>query len=356
MSDEKRETIASIKGFNSDMTCRGFQFAEGETYTHAGEAIACESGFHAVSGYPLEVLRYYSPAGSRFFHVEQSGQLARHEEDSKVASTVLKIGAELSLAGLIKLAVEYTTSRCKPIDPKSPAFSDVDNGSATASGDSGAATASGDSGAATASGYSGAATASGYSGAATASGYSGAATASGYSGAATASGYSGAATASGYSGAATASGYSGAATASGYSGAATASGYSGAATASGYSGAATASGYSGAATASGNRGAATASGNRGAATASGDSGAATASGYRGAATAEGKHSVAMASGFEGKARGNDGTALFLVYRDSAPNDDAYGRIMHAKAVIVGQNGTKPMVFYALNSSGEIVEA
>jgi hypothetical protein len=276
VSDEqKQEAIQSIKGFNADMTCRGFQFEPGATFTHAGEAVACESGFHAVSGYPLEVLRYYPPAGSRFFHVEQSGQLATHTEDSKVASTVLKIGAELSLAGLIKLAVEYTTSRCKPIDPKSPAWSTEENGAATASGTRGAATASG---------------------------------------------------------------YSGAATASGDSGAATASGTRGAATASGYSGAATASGYSGAATASG------------------DSGAATASGYSGAATAEGKHSVALASCFDGKARGIEGAALFLVYRDSKPNDDKYSQILHAKAVIVGQGGTKPMVWYSLNSAGEIVEA
>jgi hypothetical protein len=63
------EVIQSIKGFNSDMTCRGFAFEPGATYTHAGEAVACKSGFHAVSGYPLEVLRYYPPAGSRFFHV-----------------------------------------------------------------------------------------------------------------------------------------------------------------------------------------------------------------------------------------------------------------------------------------------
>ena len=231
MSDEqKQETIASIKGFNADMTCRGFQFEPNGTYTHDGEAIACESGFHAVSGYPLEVLRYYPPAGSRFFHVEQSGQLATHAEDSKVASTILKIGAELSLAGLIKLAVEYTTSRCKPIDPKSPAWSTETNGAAVETIKNGAATASG------------------------------------------------------------------------------------------YSGAATASGDSG------------------------------------AATAEGQHSVALASGFYGRARGVEGAALFLVYRDPNGTAPQYGRILHAKAVIVGRDSIKAMVLYALDKNGEIVEA
>ncbi|WP_186056527.1 DUF7666 domain-containing protein [Burkholderia gladioli] len=328
------EKIVSYKGFDADMKCRGFQYAPGEEFTHDGDVEACAGGFHACE-YPLDVLRYYPPSTSRFFVVEQSGTLSRHDDDSKVASSKIKIGVELSLPGLIKAAVEYTFSRAKPIDPNSPAYSTAENGLATASGYSGAATASGYSGAATASGYSGAATASGNRGAATASGNRGAATASGYSGAATASGNRGAATASGYSGAATASGDSGAATASGYSGAATASGDSGAATASGYSGAATASGYSGAATASGY------------------SGAATASGYSGAATASGRHSVAMASGFDGRARGIDGAALFLVYRDS--DGDEYGRIVHARALIVGRDGIKPDTFYALNSNGEPIE-
>ncbi|ABO54168.1 hypothetical protein LA345_25775 [Burkholderia vietnamiensis] len=344
MSDTT-EKIVSYKGFNADMKCRGFQYAAGEEYTHEGDVEACARGFHACE-YPLDVLRYYSPNTSRFFVVEQSGTLSRHDEDSKIASSKIKIGVELSLPGLIKAAVEYTFSRAKPIDPNSPAYSTAKNGLATASGYSGAATASGDSGAATASGNRGAATASGYSGAATASGYSGAATASGYSGAATASGYSGAATASGDSGAATASGYSGAATASGYSGAATASSDSGAATASGYSGAATASGYSGAATASGYSGAATASGYSGAATASGDSGAATASG---------RHSAAMASGLDGRARGVDGAALFLIYRDADGDGDDYGRILHARALIVGRDGIKADTWYSLNESGEPVE-
>ncbi|CAJ7881355.1 Collagen triple helix repeat (20 copies) [Burkholderia pseudomallei] len=317
MSDTT-EKIVSYKGFDADMKCRGFQYATGEEYTHEGDVEACAAGFHACE-YPLDVLRYYSPNTSRFFVVEQSGKLSRHDEDSKVASSKIKIGVELSLPGLIKAAVEYTFSRAKPIDPNSPAYSTADNGAATASGDSGAATASGDRGAATASGYSGAATASGDSGAATASGCSGAATASGYSGAATASGDSGAATASGDRGAATASGYSGAATASGYSGAATASGCSGAATASGYSGAATASGCSG------------------------------------AATASGRHSVAMASGFYGRARGIDGAALFLVYRDEDNDGDDFGRILHARALIVGRGGIKADTWYSLNENGEPVE-
>jgi hypothetical protein len=221
--EQQTAVIVSYKGFDPDWTCRGFQYAIGQTYEHTGQVKACASGFHACE-YPLHVLRYYKPGTSRFAIVEQSGDLARHEEDSKIASSRLTVKAELDIAGLIKAAIKYTMDRCTPADG---ANSDQPNTVTAATKARECSTTSGDSGAATASGYSGAATASGDSGAATASGDSGAATASGDSGAATASGNSGAATASGYRGAATASGNSGAATASGYCGAATASGRAG---------------------------------------------------------------------------------------------------------------------------------
>ncbi|HVI55445.1 MAG TPA: hypothetical protein VM621_10380 [Luteibacter sp.] len=226
------QTIVSYKGFDENFQCRGYQYEIGKEYLHEGSVEVCANGFHTCE-YPLHVLRYYKPCTSRFAIVEQGGELSRHGDDTKVASSKITVKAEINLAGLIKAAIEYTTSRAKPATGSS---SKAKNGSASNSGNYGAATASGYSGAATASGYSGAATASGNYGAATASGNYGAATASGNYGAATASGYYGAATASGYSGAATASGYSGAATASGDYGAATASGDYGAATASGNSG------------------------------------------------------------------------------------------------------------------------
>lgn len=212
--------IQTFKGFDENLQCRGFQYEAGKEYVHEGDVKACEGGFHACE-YPLEVLRYYSPNTSRFFMVEQNGTISRHDEDSKVASSRIKIGAEIGLPGLIKAAIEYTMSRAKPIDPNSPAYSVDVNGAATASG------------------------------------------------------------------------------------------------------------YSGAATASGNSG---------------------------AATASGRHSTASATGFAGRARGIDGAALFLVYRDEKSDGDDYGRILHARAAIVGKDGIKPDTWYSLDASGSIVEA
>ena len=169
--------IMAIKGFDADLKCRGFQFEPGKTYTHDGPVKACEAGFHAVTGHPLAVFKYYKATGSRFFRVKLSGET--HSDDGeKTAAQILKVGDELGLRDLTLEAVKWVMDRAKPEGEVAKGK----NGLATASGYYGAATASGNSGAATASGYSGAATASGYSGAATASGYYGAATASGYSG------------------------------------------------------------------------------------------------------------------------------------------------------------------------------
>ena len=172
------EVIKSYKGFNRDMTCNpdgvSFQYEEGKEYEE-NYAEACECGFHACE-MPLDVFSYYPPGTSVYHEVEQSGKISRKEDDSKVASTKIKIGARLDIAGLVKAQIEYV-KKCTNNEHTDPEH-------ATA-GDSGAATA-GDSGAATAGNY-GAATAGNY-GAATA-GDSGAATAGNY-GAATSRGKS----------------------------------------------------------------------------------------------------------------------------------------------------------------------
>ena len=116
------EVVTSYKGFDKDWKCRGFQYKVGETFEHKGKVAACEGGFHACE-YPLHVLRYYKPSQSVFAVVEQSGTLARHEEDSKIASSRLTITAQIDLAGLIKAAIKYTMDRCTPAEGASSAQS-----------------------------------------------------------------------------------------------------------------------------------------------------------------------------------------------------------------------------------------
>jgi len=322
--------VPAYKAFNQDMTCRGFQFAAGQTYRHEGPVKACESGFHAITGHPLALFKYYPPASARIFRVEISGAMDSDDDGEKTAAEILSVGKEIGLTEIILEAAQWVKDRARPVDGD---VTDEPQTSVTVGRDGGAATATGTGGAATATGTGGAATATGTGGAATASGEGGAATATGTGGAATATGTGGAATASGDRGTATATGTGGAATATGTGGAATATGTGGAATASGWQGAATASGW---------QGAATASGEGGAATASGDRGTATASGWQGAATASGEGGAATATGFQGKARAADGNAIFLAERDGPA-----GRILHVWAGIAGNDGIKPMVFYRL---------
>ena len=223
------EVIKSYKGFKKDMTCRGFQYEEGKEYEESN-ALVCENGFHACE-YPLDCLSYYSPSESVYHEVEQSGKLSKKSEDTKVASTKIKIGAKLSIAGLVEAAIEYTKERVKP-----EADSDDYKGASSATGNCGASSATGYKGASSATGYKGASSATGYCGASSATGDYGASSATGDYGASSATGYKGASSATGYYGASSATGNCGASSATGYYGASSAESPNAVAVAWGYKG------------------------------------------------------------------------------------------------------------------------
>ena len=125
------------------MTCRGFQYEEGKEYEEESVKV-CDHGFHACE-YPLDCLNYYSPNESVYHEVEQSGEIQKHNDDTKVASTKIKIGAEISIAGLVKAAIEYTVKRVNK-----EAESDENHGASSATGNCGASSATGYKGASSA--------------------------------------------------------------------------------------------------------------------------------------------------------------------------------------------------------------
>ena len=103
-------SIKTYKGFDKDLKCRDFQYEIGKEYEEE-RASACNCGFHACE-MPIEVLKYYEPGKqSRYCEVEQSGDLSRHSDDSKVASTKIKIGAEIGIPGIVKAQFEYVKER-----------------------------------------------------------------------------------------------------------------------------------------------------------------------------------------------------------------------------------------------------
>ena len=158
--------MKAYKGFNKDMTCRGFQFKEGETY-HEETAELCKSGFHACED-PIDCFEYYDPAGSVYREVELE-DLAdeRNSADTKVCAKTIKIGAEIGIPGIVKAKFDYIKRHTTAESADNEAASAGESGAASAgaygaasAGESGAASA-GESGAASA-GFKGAASAGAY--------------------------------------------------------------------------------------------------------------------------------------------------------------------------------------------------
>lgn len=112
--------MKTYKGFNKDMTCRDFKYEEGKEYEIDGKVECCKSGFHGCE-YPLDCFRYYEPSQSVFHEVEQSGEISKSSDsdDTKVASSKIKIGAALSIAGLVNASIEYIKERADETKIKS---------------------------------------------------------------------------------------------------------------------------------------------------------------------------------------------------------------------------------------------
>ena len=144
----------AFKGFNKDLTCRGFQYEEGKEF-QTEKAECCETGFHACE-YPLDCLRYYSPNTSVYHEVEMDGAMDQRGDDTKICATKIKIGARVTIAGLVKAAIDFTMNRVKK-----EAKADEPYGASSATGDYGASSATGDYGASSATGNCGASSATG---------------------------------------------------------------------------------------------------------------------------------------------------------------------------------------------------
>ena len=100
--------MKAYKGFDEDLKCRDFQYEVGKEY-ETDRAELCKSGFHACAN-PLDVLDYYPPYdNNRFCEVEQDGEIK--EDGNKSASTKIKIGAEIGIAGLVKAHINLISEK-----------------------------------------------------------------------------------------------------------------------------------------------------------------------------------------------------------------------------------------------------
>ncbi len=310
------EVVTAYKGFKQDLTCRGYQFEIGGTYKHEGEVEACASGFHSCE-YPLDVFGYYAPGESRFAIVKASGQLSRHDDDSKIASATLVVEAEINMPTMISRAIDWIMSKVDKSVEQTVVGETASN--------------------------------TGNRSAASNTGYQSAASNTGdYSAASNTGNRSAASNTGDYSAASNTGDYSAASNTGNRSAASNTGDYS-AASNTGNRSAASNTGYQSAASNTGYQSAASNTGDYSAASNTGDYSAASNTGYQSAAEVSGKESVAASLGIEGRARASAGSAIVLCHRDDE------GRLIHIRASKVGENGVEPDTWYQLNAEGEFVE-
>ena len=155
--------ITSIKGFDKNLSCRGFQFEIGKTYKVKGKVKVCSNGFHSCPSDedtgPLSVFEYYPPATSRYCEVQAEGNTDR--QGNKIASAKITVGVEITLHELIGRFINWATNKA---GGTLAASNSGDYGAASNSGTRGAASNSGARGAASNSGDYGAAMSHAYGG------------------------------------------------------------------------------------------------------------------------------------------------------------------------------------------------
>ena len=144
------DKIKGYKGFNKNLQCRDFQYKINGEYEEKGNIKTCSNGFHFCEE-PFDVFGYYPPCSedgeNRYCEVEGSGNIDRDNDGSKIASSKIKIKAEIGLNGIIKAGINFILEKI-----------DWNNNSATNTGDRSAATNTGYQSAATNTGDQSAAT------------------------------------------------------------------------------------------------------------------------------------------------------------------------------------------------------
>jgi hypothetical protein len=105
-----------FKAFEKGMKCKGVQYAENFEFTHKGNIKICEKGIHYCEN-PLDTLNYYNLCDSEFAEILEHGdKVDKKDDDSKVCTNRIKIGAKLDLKAFIKASFDFLWEKCKDKD------------------------------------------------------------------------------------------------------------------------------------------------------------------------------------------------------------------------------------------------
>jgi len=94
-----KKIVRGYKGFENDMTCRGFQYEVGQTYEQDRDIGLCKSGFHFCRNV-ADVLNYYNGHDCRYAVVEALGEVIDGEDKS--VTDRLRIVRELTREEVFK--------------------------------------------------------------------------------------------------------------------------------------------------------------------------------------------------------------------------------------------------------------
>ena len=87
--------MIGYKAFNKDLTCRGFQYEVGQTYSMDESPIPCQRGFHFCKSI-AETYEYYSMSdNTRICKIEALGEVQTND-DKKYCTNVIKILEEIT--------------------------------------------------------------------------------------------------------------------------------------------------------------------------------------------------------------------------------------------------------------------
>ena len=101
-------SLIGYKGFNKDLTCLGFQYQVGQTYTITGSIELCARGFHFCQ-YPLDVLHYYNCEDHVYAKVLAEDQII--EDVDKCVTNRLTILELLTREQLVKAMPSHLVRR-----------------------------------------------------------------------------------------------------------------------------------------------------------------------------------------------------------------------------------------------------
>ena len=95
--------MKGFKVFNSDWTCRGFQFEVGKTFTEDVTPVCCDRGFHFCTK-AADCFRYYLfDPDNKVAEVEALGDIDTNNDDSKCSTNKIHIIREITWQEVLDL-------------------------------------------------------------------------------------------------------------------------------------------------------------------------------------------------------------------------------------------------------------